>query len=239
MIKKIMLLLIICSGTTWSSAQDVTVWKHILRFSNDRYIPKGYIATKYQYCDTTLLYEMNFSDNGWQVYDSVSYIMNNGLWYVSHYDSDTNSQLYLRYSDTIKSLYYTNGDIQYNTDKYNILSRYLNGINSLISSCKTETHLSVKRYLGDTCCYYFADADYTLLFADYGIPMKENLEKYCCNIGNQGEYDWDFFEFSEYTILRHFDYDNIGNIYKITVTKTRKNSKKKTTWIESFLVQEF
>lgn len=238
--KRILLLfMIICTCTKLSSAQDVAVWKHILRFGNDRYMPLGYIASKYRYHDTTLLYEMDFSYNGWQVYDSVAYNNNNGVWYISTFCPDSNFQFYLRSSDTTENLFNKNVDIHYNTDKYNILSRYLNDINFLISTYNTDSNLLSWNNLGDTSCYYFIDADYTLLFAHYGIPMKDYLEKYCCHIGKHGEYDWDIFSFLEYTIVRSFDYDIHGNINKVTITRTHAKSNEKTIWIETFPIQDF
>ena len=75
-------------------------------------------------------------------------------------------------------------------------------------------------------------------FAQYGIPMKDYLEKYCCHIGKHGEYDWDIFSFLEYTIVRSFDYDIHGNINKVTITRTHAKSNEKTIWIETFPIQD-
>ena len=227
-------LLIFCAGVSFSYAQDVVLWKHVLRFSNDRYLPKGYIASKYCYRDTTLLYKMDYSDNGWQIYDSITYKKHNGLWCISHFEPDTNSQLYLRFSDTVENPFRMNKDILYVSDKYNILPRYLNEINNLIYQCKTDSLPPILKHLNDTCCYLFVDVDHTLLFADYGIPMEESLERYCCHIGRSGEYDWDKFIFSNYTVMRYFDYDKYGNICKVTITRTHNKTKENVTWIESF-----
>ena len=236
MVRQLILFLIICSGATLSSAQNVVIWKHILRISNDRYLPKGYIASKYRYCDTVLLYKMDYSDNGWQVYDSISYKKQNGLWHISYYDSDTNSRLYLRFSDTVENPFRMNKDIRYVSGKYNILPRYLNEINNLIYQCKTDSLSPILEHMNDTCCYLFVDVDHTLLFADYGIPMEESLERYCCHIGRSGQYDWDKFIFSNYTVMRYFDYDKYGNICKVTITRTHNVTKESVTWIESFFL---
>lgn len=226
-------LLIFCAGVSFSYAQDVVLWKHVLRFSNDRYLPKGYIESKYCYRDTTLLYEMDYSDNGWQIYDSISYNRDHGLWYISSFYSDTNLQLYLRFRDTAETLFRTNSDIHYTPDKYHIISRYLNGINDIISTCRADSSVSIY-YWGDTCCYSFVDVDYPLLFSGYGVPMEESLERYCCHIGRSGEYDWDKFIFSNYTVMRYFDYDKYGNICKVTITRTHNETKERVSWIESF-----
>ena len=236
MVRRLILFLIICSGATLSSAQNVVIWKHILRISNDRYLPKGYIASKYRYCDTVLLYKMDYSDNGWQVYDSISYKKQNGLWHISYYDSDTNSRLYLRFSDTIENLHSNNDDIQYVSDKYHLLFSYLDGINRHMTRCNTESTHPLSKKIDDTYCYDFKDAEQSLLFSDYGIPMKETLKQYCCYVGKQGEYVWDRFIFSGYTIMRLFDYDKNGNLFKVTITRTHISTQNKVTWIESFFL---
>lgn len=233
--KRFLLLIVFCIVSFQSFSQDVVIWKQILRFCNDRYLPKVYIASKYCYRDTTLLYRMDYSDNGWQIYDSISYTRDNGLWYISYYDAtDTDLRLHQRFSDTIQDLYYTNNDLQYIVDKYCVLSYYLNGINELIHQCKKMSPHLIQTQIGDTCYYFFKDVNHTLLFAEYGIPMEESLNNYCCHIGEHGEYDWDKFCFSEYTISRHFDYDKHDNIYKMTITRIHNKTKENVTWIECF-----
>ena len=235
--RQIIHLLLFCAGVSFSYAQDVVLWKHVLRFSNDRYLPKGYIESKYCYRDTTLLYEMDYSDNGWQIYDSISYNRDHGLWYISSFYSDTNLQLYLRFRDTAETLFRTNSDIHYTPDKYHIISRYLNGINDIISTCRADSSVSIY-YWGDTCCYSFVDVDYPLLFSGYGVPANEPLKRYYCHIGVQGNSDWDRFCFSSYTITRRFEYDTLGNLCKVTIKKEH-DEMKKTIWVESyFLVEE-
>ena len=239
MIKRTILFLIICTGVIFSSAQDEVIWKHTLRFSNDRYLPKGYVASKYRYCNNTLLYKLDYSDNGWQVIDSITYKKGDGLWYISYYDADASLRQHHRFSDTTQNLHHTNNDLHYAIDKYGLLPLYLDGINKLVYICKKQSPHLIQTQIDDTCYYIFKGVDHTLLFAEYGIPLEETLKMYCCHIGKQGEYDWDTFYFSGYTVTRCFKYDTQCNLCKVTITKTREGTKGKTTWVEDYIVMDF
>lgn len=236
--KRIMLFLIFCVGSTLSFAQDAVIWKHVLRFSEDRYLPKGYIASKYRYCDNTLLYKMNYSDNGWQVIDSITYKKNNELWYISYFDTDASLRLHHRFSDTTQNLHYTNNALHYTIDKYGVLPFYLDGINELIFICKKQSPHLIQTHISDTCYFFFKDVGHTLLFAEYGISMEETLMMYCCYIGKHGVYDWDKFCFSGHTVVRCFEYDTQGNLCKVVITKTHEGSKRKTTWVNNYILME-
>ena len=128
------------SGATLSSAQNVVIWKHVLRFRNDRFLPKEYISAKYSYRDNTLLYRLDYTDNGWQIIDSISYKKSNGLWYITYFHTqDMSLKLYYRDSDTTQNLHYTNDDLHYTIDKYEILSDYLDEINDLVLFLQERT----------------------------------------------------------------------------------------------------
>ena len=157
------------SGATLSSAQNVVIWKHVLRFRNDRFLPKEYISAKYSYRDNTLLYRLDYTDNGWQIIDSISYKKSNGLWYITYFHTqDMSLKLYYRDSDTTQNLHYTNDDLHYTIDKYEILSDYLDEINDLVLFCKKEPQYLKQVHIGDTSCYSF-DVEYVRLFAWYGV----------------------------------------------------------------------
>ena len=224
-----------------SYAQNVTLWKHILRFEKGRYLPDGYIDTKYCYQDTTLIYEMGYSDNGWQIYDSIVYSQYNGVWFIDLFDAtnENDSRLYYRKSDMVADLYYTNHDLHFLSDKYGVLPRYLNGINEVIDACKRIPPEPVMTYHTDTCCYSFTGVDHSLLFWGYGLPMVIPLYMYCCHIGYDGRYDWDKFSFSGYTFTRHFIYNKNEDIDKVVITRTDAITNDKIIWIESFFLMEY
>lgn len=238
MIKRIMLFLISCIWIVVSYAQDVTLWKQIVRFNNDySYWDQLYISTKYHYRDTAILYKMDYADNGWQVYDSISYKKENNLWYISYFDAyDPSLRMYHRFSDTTQNLHSSNNDIHYAVDKYGILPGYLDGINEIIFLYKKNSPHLIQTHIGDTCCYYFEDGNSTLLFGEYGVGMEDTLKMYCCHIGEHNEYARDKFLFSSYTFVRFFEYDKYGNVTKVTIIRTNNAKKEKDTWIESFIL---
>lgn len=234
--RKVLCFLLVSAMTGGGYAQVVTLWKHVLRFEKDRSVPKGYVATKYCYRDSIPLYTINYSDNGWQIYDSTTYIKCDNLWYISRFDCDSDCKLYLRHTDTTKNLFYTNDELHYAEDRFGILSRYVNGINELIFLCKAQSPNSIRFHSGDTCCYYLKDVDHVHFFAHYGISMYDTLNNYCCRIGRDGKYEWDRYSFLEYTITRHFDYDKLGNLYRVTITRTHTKIEQKITWVESYIL---
>lgn len=240
MIKRIILSLMMVFGATLSSAQNVVIWKHVLIFSNDMFLPDSYISAKYSYRDNTLLYRLDYTDNGWQIIDSISYTKSDGLWYVTHFDDIEHIGFKLHYghSDTTQNLHYTNDDIHYTIDKYEILSDYLDKINDLVLFCKKEPQYLKQVHISDTSCYSFRDVNHTLLFAWYGVSIQETLYTYCCHIKGNGEYDWDRFCFSECTITRRFEYDAQGDLCKVTVKRTGEVPEEDVTWVEHFILME-
>ena len=117
----------IVSGATLSSAQNVVIWKHVLRFSHGWFLPDSYIFAKYSYRDNTLLYRLDYTDNGWQIIDSVSYKKSNGLWYITHFDEieDIGFKLHYGYSDTTQNLHYTNDDLQTLNNLLNVATTFI------------------------------------------------------------------------------------------------------------------
>lgn len=220
-------------GTSW--AQDITIYKHILRFRESSEIPLGYIESKYFYQEQSLAYVIRYSDNGWQLYDSVQYTKINNTWYKSTFDVRYQPFRFIyRGEDALQDLFFVNPNVDYVHDAYELLDYlYLNDINALLSNTGL-TYMSCWNKTQDTCCYSFLETYNTGLFSNYGISPYDTLASYCFHIDADRTYDWDCFTFSDCIVSRRYDYTKRGNISKVTIEITRSGSKEKYIWIESF-----
>lgn len=202
-IKLMLIYVFISLSQVGCSQQSNVILKKCFSESTKSFKSKNYICQKLIFKEQNLICKINYSSNGWQIIDSVSYQNEGGKYCVKSYQplydvenkSVKNYELLNINCNQVKESSYDN--LLQIKDKYDLSSVYIDNIEFLLSK---NPEKSVKGFI-------FKNGIIPSLFVQYGIPYDELLNALTFNIKNKLLKD-DSFVYKNFVLTRNYEYDN-------------------------------
>lgn len=212
--KKLLVVLLNCTiFVNCISQNTVIVIEEVYPNTNESFVDNPYISSKRVYEDLDLVYEIDYSYNGWQIYDSIVYVDNFDTCYLIEYspayDFERRKVLYYELSYVIdckmqRNLEDTN--LTKYSDEYKLLNKYLIDIEELLRINPIQKD--------STFC--FEKNTKPRLFLNYGIPIDETIFYFSYSI-HERKICNDRFVFENYIVNRDYIYYN-DMLFKVTIT---------------------
>lgn len=210
--KLIYLFIFIYLGQTACSQENMKITK--VRSSEKR----TYKCQELFFKDTTLIYELNFSYNGWQVTDSIHYNNEGSVHcakvYFASYDEDSDSTstpyYEYRYLDCNQNDYLKTKSFSRIDDTYSLSKYYLRDLNLLLELNPINVNDEFR----------FKKPIISSILTQYGIPYNEQLSSFSFKLNDSNKLILkDIFTFENYVVSRNYSYQmNILEQVSIIVT---------------------
>ncbi|HBX21778.1 MAG TPA: hypothetical protein DEF88_15175 [Porphyromonadaceae bacterium] len=178
-----------------------------------------------------LLWAKNYSYNGWQIIDSLSYEYSDSIIYrhifYPIYDETKRSFIKYKFMRTQAELRhaFSNNILSSINDNYHFSKCYLKDIDLLLNS----------EPIYENGVYKFPDGMIPSILLNYGIPYNENLYSFSFKIKENLIIE-DSFDFLHYFIRRKYNYDN-NILQKVIIEVHNKKSKDNFIYNEEFILQ--
>jgi len=194
---------------------------------------RKYTSSKMYYKGAKMLSKIDYSFNGWQVYDSITYkyIGHNSIEMSYRPIYDIKNKAIKRYklesNDTLpqKPLY---GILSEINDQYYLSKPYLSDLSFLFK----------QKPLKENDTFKFNDGIIPTLFSEYGIPYNEQINSFTYAINQEGQIINDAFFFENYTVKRQYIYTKSKRLKEVYVIIEDSLNHTNSEYRESFAVRK-
>lgn len=190
---------------TACSQENLKVVKMCSSSGDESFIDKNYKSQELFFKGENLIGQINYSYNGWQIYDSISY-ENKGLnlcvkTFTAQYNVE--ERLFEKYAfegvNCDEEINFSNRYLNNVNDKYFLSRPYLKDLDLLLGF---HPHKN-----GDE--FNFKEGVIPSILTKYGIPFNEKLNSFSFNITSENNLiSNDEFYFSGYIVKRKYEYVN-------------------------------
>lgn len=186
------------------------------------------------YKDSILIWELNYSYNGWQITDSVYYINEDSAHcakiYFATYDEDPDStstpHYEYRYLDCDQYDYLKTQSFYRINDTYSLSKRYLEDLELLLGLDPNSVNDE----------FEFEKPVIPSILTKYGIPYNEQMSSFSFELNDSRNLILnDAFIFENYVVIRKYDYQE-DMLEKVSITVTSKENGQTKKYSESFKI---
>ena len=199
------------------SQQNVVILKKCFSEGQESFPSKNYTCEKLFFNGQKLSYKINYSSNGWQIVDSVSYQIEGSKLcaksYQPLYDIENRrvTDYQLNSVDCNPNEVLSNDRLSQINDKFYLSREYLAALNFLLSKDPKQTDNG----------FLFDGGIIPSLFTQYGIPYDEPLSTFDFTI-EDGVIKSDSFVYENYVLKREYEYKSrMLEEVKIVVTNRK------------------
>lgn len=215
-----------------------TIVKYTKLFEANNDPRQDYVNSIYVYDNKELMYNINYSYNGWQIYDSIAYKYVNNKMLAFVYQATYFPLKYeLIYVDTISTLL-NNYSILWSLhiDAHKIMYQYVKTIDYVLSALYQTLPIVIQKD------FLFSTGDILiqgigLFFAKYGIPYNAKLVCTSFYINDIGNLVFDEYIFESYIVTRYFKYSNEGNVNEVIIRTIDKINGTAVLWEEKYILK--
>lgn len=224
--KFIYLFIFTCLAQVTCSNENIKITK--VRSSEKR----TYKCQELFFKDSSLIWELNYSYNGWQITDSIYYSYEDSAHcakvYFATYDEDSDStsvpHYEYRYLDSSQNDYLKTQSFSRINDTYSLSKYYLRDLNLLLG-------LNPKRVNGE---FQFDKPIIPSILTKYGIPYNEQLCSFSFKLDNSHKLILnDMFTFENYIVTRKYYYQQ-DKLEKVLIIVTSKKNEQTNEYSEIF-----
>ena len=192
---------------------------------------KSYTCQKLGYSNQQLVWEVNYSNNGWQVYDSLYHEIKGSKYCIKTFLPlyDEGSKIVLKYNtgdvDCEQPKGISNKFLASVRDQYFLTKPYLDDLNFLLELTPINQNNNFK----------FETPISPSLFSRYGVPYDELLSSFSFVVGEIKLIESDNFYFLGFTLKRDYQYEK-RRLKTVVITLVNKNTNSSTVFNEYFEV---
>jgi hypothetical protein len=211
------------------SQQNTRINKTFVSEGSESFPSKNYTCQKLFYSDQNLVWEINYSYNGWQVYDSIYYEIKDSKYCISTFQPvyDEGSKTVSNYSvgniDCEQEKDFSNKDLALISDQYFLSKPYLSDLNFLLQ----------RNPINQGNVFKFKTAISPSLFSQYGIPYNELLSSFSFIVSIDNQIESDEFYFSNFTLKREYHYQE-SRLEEVVITLINKRTSSTSKFKEKF-----
>lgn len=193
---------------------------------------KSYKCQELCFEDSSLIWELNYSYNGWQIIDSIYYYFKDSVNYSEVYfatyeeDSDSTSAPHyeFRYFEKNQNKYRKSTFFSKIADGYYLSRYYLKDLKMLLDL----------NPINDGGIFFLKKPITPSILTQYGIPYNEQLSSFSFELNDTDKFILrDLFTFDNYIVRRNYSYKN-NVLEKVKITLTNREKKQIKEYIEVF-----
>jgi hypothetical protein len=209
--------------------QNTRINKTCISDGSESFPSKNYTCQKLFYSDQNLVWEVNYSYNGWQVYDSIYYEIKGLKYCISTFQPvyDESSRTVSNYSignvDCKQEKGFSNKNLALINDQYSLSKPYLNDLNFLLQ----------RNPINQRNVFNFKSAISPSLFSQYGIPYNELLSSFSFIVNRDNQIESDEFSFSNFMLKREYHYQD-SRLQEVVITLVNKRTSGTSKFKEQF-----
>lgn len=216
----IYIIVFLFSYLTACSQQEVKIIKECYFSGNESFPNRKYICQKMYFQGKQLMSKIEYSYNGWQVYDFTSYKYIKDGYITELYKPiyDLESRIFKGYelesTDTVQHKILSGKLVKIN-DQYHLSKPYLYDLWFLLErNPKNENNI-----------FKFKYGIIPTLFSEYGLPYNELLKSFTFTISQDNLIEGDVFFFQDYIVRRKYKYNEYHRLkeVQITIENTKDN----------------
>lgn len=223
------IIIFLFSYFTACSQQEVKIIKECYFSGSVNFPSRKYICEKMYFQGRQLMSKIEYSPNGWQVYDSISYNYFGNVYIANSYkptydlDNRTIKDYKLESKDTVHQKTFS-GKLSKINDQYHLSKPYLFDLWFLLQRNP--------RYENNT--FTFKYGIIPSLFSKYGLPYNELLKSFVFTISPGNLIEGDVFIFQDYIVRRAYKYNGYHRLIEVQIRVEDKRNNITSEYREYF-----
>lgn len=192
----------VCLSFSACSQNEFTIVKHNLESGNGSFVAKDYKSQELYYKGESLISQINYSNNGWQIYDSIAYEKRGMKLCTEIFNAeyDVRKKLFKGYGSSSvncdKGILLSSDLLNKVADKYFLSKPYLEDLDLLLSYNPNK--------LNDE--FRFEEGFAPSIFTKYGIPFNAVINSFSFIIDKDNLIKSDVFYFAGFAVYREYKY---------------------------------